>query len=248
MAAGETALDTIDSGKVNGTWRGVLRASRRAALSDAAQSATGLVLAVFLAFHLVFDAAILLGPEAADAVAHFFEGEPLLGSRHPWIVSVAAAGLLALVLAHAALALRRFPRSVGELRAFRAHARGFGHADTRLWWWQAVTGFLLFFLVSAHLLQVMLQPDAIGAEPSSLRVVAERAGWFYLLFLPVVLLHAAAGVYRLAMKWGWPAGVLTPEGRNLARRAAIAVGGAYLLLGLAALAAYGRMGLALAGG
>lgn len=216
---------------------------RWAARADALQSLSGLVLTLFLAVHLLLDAAILLGPEAADGVARLFEGEPVFGRRYPAIVSAAAAGLLLLVALHAALALRRLPRSVAEYQTFRAHAARLRHADTRLWWWQVVTGFVLFFLVGAHLAVMITQPEAIGARPSAERVVAARAGIFYLVFLPVVLVHAAAGLYRLAIKWGWPAGVR----REALKRAVALVALAYLLLGLAALAAYAALGIKLAG-
>mgnify|MGYP005841779531 CR=1 FL=1 len=210
---------------------------------DALQSLSGLALTLFLAVHLLLDAAILVGPPAADWVAHLFEGEPFFGRRYSAIVSVAALGLLLLVALHAALALRRLPCSVAQYQTLRAHAARLHHADTRLWWWQVVTGFVLFFLVGAHLAVMITQPEAIGAQPSAERVVAARAGIFYLLFLPVVLVHAAVGLYRLAIKWGWPAGI----GRAALKRSVGLVALAYLLLGLAALAAYAALGMKLAG-
>ncbi|NJN40077.1 MAG: fumarate reductase cytochrome b subunit [Gammaproteobacteria bacterium] len=210
---------------------------------DLLQSLSGLLLAAFLAVHLLLDSAILIGPGAADFVARFFEGEHLFGSPQPWIVSAAALGLLALLVVHAALAMRKFPHAHRDYMQLREHVRTFGHADTRLWWWQALTGFALFFLVSAHLIIMITQPEAIGAEPSTFRIVQQGAWVFYLALLPIVLVHAAVGVYRLSVKWGVPplANAMAAERRRVAMWIVTAM---YLALGLASLATYVYRGLA----
>jgi fumarate reductase subunit C len=220
--------------------------SRWPAILDLAQSLTGILLAGFICVHLLLDSAILISPAAADFVARFFEGETLLGTAHPWMVSVAASGLLLLIVVHAMLALRKFPHDYRQYRAFKAHASRFPHGDTRLWRWQVVTGFALFFLAAPHLVTVITQPEAIGALPSSLRVVEERAWILYAVFLPVLLVHAAAGVYRLAMKWLSPAPQRAAGLRSAIRFGVWSVAGLYFLLGTAALIAYVRHGLALA--
>jgi len=209
---------------------------------DFLQSLTGLLLAGFLAVHLLLDSAILFGAGAADFVARFFEGQILFGSPHPWIVSAAAVALLLLVVVHAALAMRKLPHAYQDYAEMRGHVRAFNHTDTRLWWWQAFTGFALFFLVAAHLFVVITQPEAIGAEPSTRRVVEQGAWALYLVLLPVVLVHAAVGVYRLSVKWGVPplADAAQGRGRRLAMWIVVAV---YLALGLASLATYLARGL-----
>ena len=223
------------------------RKSRWPARLDLIQSAAGLALAAFLCVHLLLDSAILIGPEAADWVARFFEGEPFLGHGYPGIVSAAAFGLLLLIVVHAALALRKFPHDYRQYRSLRDHLGHFRHGDTRLWWWQVVTGFLLFFLAAPHLYVVITQPEAIGAVHSAQRVVAERAWLLYALLLPVVLFHAAAGVYRLAVKWGWPAGRDGGTPRAAVRKAVWSVALVYLAIGIAVLGAYVGFGMRLAG-
>jgi fumarate reductase subunit C len=222
------------------------RASRKSAWParlDLAQSVTGLLLAAFLAVHLLLDSAILFGPDAADFVAHFFEGKLFFGTSYPWIVSAAAIALLLLVVVHAALALRKFPHAYRDYAEMRGHVRALQHTDTRLWWWQAATGFALFFLVAAHLFVVITHPSAIGADPSTQRVVEQGAWALYLVFLPVVLVHAAVGVYRLSVKWGVPP--LADSGQAGRRRLGMwIVVVAYLVLGLASLATYLGRGLA----
>ena len=225
----------------------VPRRSRWPARLDVLQSATGLALALFVAVHLLLDSAILLGPRAADFVARLFEGEPLLGAPYPGLVRLFALGVLGLVVAHAAIALGRLPHDYRRQRAYRRHSAAMRHADTRLWGWQALTGFALLILVGAHLYLPITQPEDIGAIPSARRVTGEGAWAFYALLLPVVVFHAAAGIYRLALKWD----VLRLAARRGGRqRLRIALWGAiavYLALGLAALLAYGRLGHALSG-
>ena len=76
------------------------------------------------------------------------------------------------------------------------------HPDTTLWLVQVVTGFCLFFLVSAHLYIVIAQPGNIGPYASSDRIWTGNFWILYALLLVAVHLHAGIGMYRLAMKWG----------------------------------------------
>jgi len=55
--------------------------------------------------------------------------------------------------------------SARQYRAFREHQGAMRHADTRLWWWQAATGFALFFLAFTHLYTMLVNPEAIGPTP-----------------------------------------------------------------------------------
>lgn len=220
------------------------RSSRWPARLDLIQSTTGLVLALFLSVHLLLDSAILIGPQAADVVARAFEGAYLFARPQPWIISVVAVVLLVLVVVHAVLAMRKLPGSYAQYRAMAQQSALIRHSDTSLWRWQALTGFALFFLVAPHLLLVMLQPAAIGAEASARRIVGDLAVFYYLVFLPVVIMHAAFGTYRVLLKWGHPP-IAGSAGRARARRVTWIVGLVYLALGLASLAAYVRFGLAL---
>lgn len=220
------------------------RSSRWPARLDLIQSSTGLVLALFLSVHLLLDSAILIGPHAADFVARAFEGAFIFARPQPWIISVVAVILLILVVVHAVLAMRKLPGNYAQYRALAQQTALIRHSDTTLWRWQAITGFALFFLVAPHLLLVMLQPADIGAEASARRIVGDLAVFYYLVFLPVVIVHAAFGTYRVLLKWGHPP-IATAAGRARARRITWIVGLAYLALGLASLAAYVRFGLAL---
>ena len=61
---------------------------------DFAQSATGLVLALFMWGHMFFVSSILLGNDAMWTITKMFEGYFLFGTAHPGIVSVVVAVII----------------------------------------------------------------------------------------------------------------------------------------------------------
>lgn len=208
---------------------------------DVAQSISGLVLALFMWGHMFFVASILLGKEAMWTVTRFFEGYYIFGEPHPWLVSLAVAAVIILFTLHAALALRKFPADYRQYRALRHHIKGMRHADTTLWWWQVVTGFTLFFLASPHLYIMLTQPGSIGPYGSADRVWSDGMWGLYLLLLLAVEFHGGIGLYRLAVKWGWPGGGQTARRRLKALKWGLT--GFFVVLGLATLAAYGQIGM-----
>lgn len=134
---------------------------------DLLQSSSGLLLALFMWGHMFFVASILISKDFMWAVTRMFEGYFVFGRAHPGIVSAIVA-LVTLVFAiHAVLALRKFPSDYRQYRAFRLHRRQLRHGDTSLWWVQVVTGFLLFFLATPHLYQMLMHPGAIGPYGSA---------------------------------------------------------------------------------
>ena len=141
---------------------------------DLLQSTTGLALGLFMWVHMLFVASILLGKDAMWVVARFFEGDVFFGRGYPGIVAALVGAVVVLFVAHAALALRKLPSSARQYRAFRTHQAAMRHADTRLWRWQAVTGFALFFLASVHLYTMLTHPEARGPYASADRVWSGR--------------------------------------------------------------------------
>lgn len=219
-----------------------LRKSRWPALLDLAQGVTGLLLVLFMAGHMVLVSSILVSKDLMYLVARAFEGYYLFGESRPWFVSIAVMVVLLLFIAHAGLAMRKFPSDYRQYRAFRDHRRRLRHTDTTLWWVQVVTGFAMVFLGSAHLIFMLVHPDQIGPYASADRVWG--GGWpIGLLLLLAVELHAGIGIYRLAVKWK---GLRTEAGEGIRRetlRTAIAVITAgFLLIGLATLATYMKVG------
>jgi fumarate reductase subunit C len=219
------------------------RKSHWPARLDLAQSASGLVLALFMWVHMAFVSSILLGKDAMWTVTKFFEGYFFFGRSYVWIVSIAVASVIALVVTHALLAVRKFPINYRQFGAFRGHMRMMRHEDTTLWFWQVLTGFALFFLASVHLYIMLTRPDRIGPFESADRVWSEHFWPLYILLLLAVEVHGGIGLYRLAVKWGWLGSADANAMRRRIKLAKWALTGFFLVLGFATLAAYIKIGV-----
>ena len=215
--------------------------SRVPALLDLAQSASGLLLALFMWGHMLFVSSILISKEAMYTVTKLFEGYFLFGRSYPWLVSLAVFVVICLFAVHAALAMRKFPASYRQFRTLRVHMTALDHTDTGLWFVQVYTGFAMFFLGSAHLFFMLVNPADIGPYASADRVWGGM--WpVYLLLLLAVELHGGIGLYRLAVKWGWFEGGDPATSRRKLIRAKWTITAVFLLLGLLSLAAYMKIG------
>ncbi len=219
------------------------RKSRWPARLDWAQSASGLVLGLFMWGHMFFVSSILLGKDVMWTVTKAFEGYFFFGRSLPWLVSAVVAVILFLLVLHALLAVRKFPINYRQLREFRDHARDMKHGDTTLWWWQVVTGFSLFFLASMHLYVMLTRPDSIGPYGSADRIWTDHYWLLYLVLLFAVELHGGIGLYRLAVKWNWFGGANPDVARGRLKTLKWALTVFFLALGLATLAAYVKIGI-----
>ena len=219
------------------------RKSRWPAKLDWLQSVSGLILALFMWGHMFFVSSILLGKDAMWTVTKFFEGYFVFGRSYPGVVGLVVATVFALVIGHALLALRKFPINYRQVRAFREHANTLRHEDTTLWWWQVLTGFALFFMASVHLYIMMTRPGRIGPFESADRVWSDHFWPLYLVLLFAVELHGGIGLYRLAVKWGWFAGPDPDATRKRLKTLKWALTVFFLVLGLATLAAYIKIGI-----
>jgi fumarate reductase subunit C len=219
------------------------RKSRWPARLDVTQSATGLVLVLFMWGHMFFVSSILVGKDAMWTITKFFEGYFFFGASYPWIVSMVVAVVIALIVTHAMLAVRKFPINYRQFKTFRGHMRMIHHEDTTLWFWQVFTGFALFFLASVHLYIMLTRPDRIGPFESSDRVWSEHLWPLYILLLLAVELHGGIGLYRLAVKWGWLAGNDANATRHRLKMLKWAITVFFLTLGFATLAAYIKIGI-----
>lgn len=208
---------------------------------DLLQSATGLVLALFMWLHMAFVSSILLGNDAMWTVARFFEGYFFFGRSLPWLVSLLAAAVFGLFAAHAWLALRKFPTDWRQHAGYWRHMTAMKHGDTTLWFVQVITGFAMFFLAPVHLYLTMAHPELIGPYESADRVWSGRMWPLDLALLSCVEVHATAGLYRLSLKWvPWrePAAARRRLRRLFGALLALALG-----LGLATLAAFIKLGV-----
>jgi fumarate reductase subunit C len=209
---------------------------------DVLQSVSGLFLGLFMWGHMMFVSSILISRDAMWTVTKMFEGYFVFGTGYPVMVSGVVAFVFFTFIAHAFLAMRKFPANYEQYKTFIGHKNLFRHADTSLWWLQFVTGFLLFFLGSAHLYQMLMNPGAIGPFASGARVF--QSWWpLYLVLLFCVELHGGVGLYRLAVKWGWFEGKDPEVSRKRLSRFKWGLTAFFLVLGLLTLAAYYRIGL-----
>jgi len=222
----------------------VTRKSRWPARLDRAQSGTGLLLALFMWGHMIFVSSILLGKDAMWTVTKMFEGYFFFGKPYPILVSFVVLGVIALLLAHAALAVRKFPINYRQWTTFVEHKKMLHHGDTTLWYWQVVTGFALFFIATPHLYVMLMHPDLIGPYGSADRVWTGSYWPLYIVLLLAVELHAGIGLYRLSVKWDWFGGADPAATRKKLKTFKWALTVFLLALGFASLAAYIKIGIA----
>ena len=171
---------------------------------DLSQSLSGVILAVFLWTHLVLVSSILLGADAMSWVARTMELSFLSADGHgyPWVVTCIAIGIAILALVHVLVALQKLPMSLRQQRALHQQMQVFDHSDTRLWRLQAITGVVILLLLPVHLWLIGSAPETIGPQGSADRIWNQGVWMVYLPLLLTVELHAAIGIYRVALKWG----------------------------------------------
>jgi fumarate reductase subunit C len=218
------------------------RKSAWPARMDVAQSASGLLLGLFMWGHMAFVSTILISHDAMWRVTKAFEGYYFFGRAFPQMVSVIVSIVFVLFMAHAFLAMRKFPADYRQYRLFIGHKNLLNHSDTSLWWLQVITGFLLFFLGPPHLVQMLLNPEGIGPYSSADRVWSGMWWPIYLVLLFCVELHGGVGLYRLVVKWGWLEGSDPDRSRVRLTRLKWAITAFFLILGLLTLAAYMKLG------
>ena len=220
------------------------RSSRWPARLDLLQSLSGLALGLFMWVHMFFVSSILLGRDVMWTVARFFEGYFFFGRSYPVMVSFVVAGVIAMIVVHAFLAVRKFPINYRQFTLFRGHMKMLQHEDTTLWFWQVLTGFALFFLAAPHVYTMLTHPELIGPYESADRVWTGNFWPLYILLLLAVELHGGIGLYRLAVKWGWFAGPDPNATRKRLKTLKWALTVFFLVLGFATLAAYIKIGIA----
>lgn len=220
-----------------------VRKSRLPAKLDYLQSVTGLILALFMWGHLLLVSSILLGKDAMYTVSKFLEGEMIFGESYPAIVSVTAIVIFILFFVHALIAIRKFPHSYKQYSTYKSHMKSMRHPDTNLWSQQVFTGFIMFFLGSAHVIIIMMHPSEIGPFASADRVVSEYMGFLYFFLLLAVEFHGTIGIYKLVIKWGWFEGKDARATRKRYKKIKWIVTVLFVTLGMLTLIKYVQIGL-----
>lgn len=218
--------------------------SKMPARLDFIQSATGLFLGLFMWLHMFFVSTILVSEEFFNSVVHFLElrfvyDNPIMS----YITSFLAACVLIIFIIHAGLAMRKFPINFRQFQILRTHTKMIKHEDTTLWWVQAFTGFVMFFLGSAHLIIIITNADKISGVMSADRVINHFMWAFYIVLLICVELHGSIGLYRLCVKWGWFEGKDAKASRKKLKTAKWVISVFFLALGALSLAAFIKIGL-----
>ena len=101
----------------------------------------------------------------------------------------------------------------------------------------------MFFLGSVHLYIMTTQPANIGPYASGDRFWTYVMWPLYLVLLFAVEIHAALGMYRLAVKWGIFDGKNPVATRKRMKLAKNLITVFFLALGLASFAAYMKIGI-----
>lgn len=217
------------------------RKSRLPAKLDFVQSATGLFLGLFMWGHMFFVSTILISKDAMYAVTKFFEGSMFLEDTNPGFVSIAVGIVFIAFIVHATMGMRKLPANFRQWQVYRTHMKMMKHDETNMWFIQAITGFAMFFMGSAHLFLMLTQPGSIGPFGSGDRMLTM---WpFYLLLLLAVELHGSIGLYRLCVKWGWFEGENAKETRKTLKKVKWAISVFFIALGLLTLVAYLKIGI-----
>jgi len=209
---------------------------------DLLQSATGLFLAIFMIFHMLFVSSILISKDFMLSVTKAFELGFIIdgGSSIPVFISISV--VFAVFIFHAFLALRKFPINYRQYLRLKTHSALMQHSDTKLWIVQIITGFALFFLGSVHLYIMLTNSGNIGPYASADRVYSDYMWVLYILLLIAVEFHGAIGLYRLSVKWGWFEGRDAKESRKRLKKVKMIMTVVMLSLGAMTLLAYMKIG------
>jgi fumarate reductase subunit C len=116
------------------------------------------------------------------------------------------------------------------------------HSDTTLWMVQVVTGFAMFFLASVHLYEMMMEPELIDPYGSADLVWSGHTWPLLIALLICVEIHGSVGLYRLALKWGWPTFGNAAQTRKTLKRIMWSLIVALLGLGFLSLSAFIHIG------
>jgi len=211
---------------------------------DLAQSLTGLALVAFMWVHLTLVSSIHFGKETMNAIAGFFELKFLHADGHgyPAIVVVIGIIIFSIFILHAGIAMRKFPASWKQYRVFNRQMGMMKHADTNLWFVQALTGFIMFFFGAIHLYTMISQAANINADAAADRFVTGNLWPMYIILHLSVGLHLVVGMYRLAVKWGPFDGKNPRRNRVIMKRFRDALIVFYIVIGVFTIYEYMKIG------
>ncbi|GIU07991.1 fumarate reductase [Shewanella sp. c952] len=157
------------------------------------------------------------------------------GHGYPWVVTIIAMIIAVIALVHVLVAAHKMPLNLRQQKALKQQLNVVNHGDTRLWVWQAATGVVIFLLLPVHLWLIGAAPETIGPYGSADRIWQQGVWLLYLPLLLCVELHAAIGVYRVAVKWGAARDL---NSRNRLKKIKSIISVVFILVGIASLLAF----------
>jgi fumarate reductase subunit C len=174
---------------------GLMRKSGKSdAILDWLQMFSGVALIIFVFMHMSLVSSVIINPDVMDKIANTYEKN--------YMAQIGGPILFLLFLFHFYLAARKIPFRLDGQKTIWAHAKMMKHRDTWLWIVQVVTAMLILVMGSIHMWAV-LSDLPITAARSAARVQSGPWLYFYLVLAPLVIVHVVAGLYRIAVKWGF---------------------------------------------
>lgn len=167
---------------------------RSDALMDWLQMLSGAALILFVLLHMTLVSSVIISPAIMNAIAGKYE--------HLYLAQIGGPVLFLLFLFHFYIAARKIPFRREGQKIIWSHAKMLHHNDTWLWIVQVVTAMLILVMGSIHMWAV-LSDLPVSAAKSAARIQSGPWVYFYLLLCPLVALHVVAGLYRIAVKWGF---------------------------------------------
>ncbi|MBI9110621.1 succinate dehydrogenase/fumarate reductase cytochrome b subunit [Maridesulfovibrio ferrireducens] len=192
------------------------------AILDWLQMCSGVALIIFVFMHMSLVSSVIINTSIMDTIAHTYEKN--------YMAQIGGPILFLLFLFHFYLAARKIPFRFEGQKTIWAHAKMMHHRDTWLWIVQVISAMLILVMGSIHMWAV-LSDLPITAARSAARVQSGPWLYFYLVLAPLVVLHVVAGLYRIAVKWGF----IRDYQRSKLNRFATGLAVVFICIGLATL-------------
>lgn len=192
------------------------------AILDWLQMFSGVALIIFVFMHMSLVSSVIVSPNIMDSIANTYEKN--------YMAQIGGPILFLLFLFHFYLAARKIPFRLEGQKTIWRHARMLKHRDTWLWVVQVVSAMLILVMGAIHMWAV-LSDLPISAARSAQRIQSGPWLYFYLVLAPLVVMHVVAGLYRIAVKWGF----IRDYQRNGLNRFATGLAVVFICIGLATL-------------
>ncbi len=179
------------------------KVSRSAAAFDYWQSISGGILALIIVSQIFFEAGIIFGRDFILIRAKLLSGFYVFGRNTPYILVALGLVLLIVYGFHVLLSIRKIPKQFQQLRNFYQLLRQLKHQDSFIWFIQMITGLMLLFLFSNHIIMLLTSPTTVELTNIIDQSIEPRLFLFYLVVLISVIVHSGTGLYRIALKWGF---------------------------------------------